>query len=386
MTSSRKWAIVLTLLVIFGAGLVFGMWLKRYTAAKVTTMEPPPPRYEALETGEAVVMRVYREISPCVVNIVSTSLSLNFWMQVVPQTGQGTGFVIDAKGNILTNSHLVGNAEVLDVTFAGGKKVQARLVGRDSISDLAVINVDPFPGMALAPLGDSEELSVGQRVIAIGNPFGFQNTVTSGFISALHRDITIGQQTMQGLIQTDAAINPGNSGGPLIDSRGKVIGVNSAIWSQTGGFMGIGLAVPIDRAKKVSQQIIKWGRAIYPWLGIKSSMDLEPNLAKQMGLTPVRGILVFEVVPGSPAAKAGIKAGDRLAYFMGRPILLGGDAILSVDGTPTPTLDEFNSILFQKSVGDTLRLGILRGKQEFSVEVTTVATPKTQTSVGERAS
>lgn len=381
MTRSRKWSIILTLAVIFGAGLVFGMWLKRYSATRtITPVQAPPPRYEALETGEAIVMRVYREISPCVVNIVSTSLSLNFFLQPVPQTGQGTGFVIDSKGNIITNSHVVGNAEVVEVTFSfmGGKKVQGQLVGKDPISDLAVIKVEPFPGMAVAPLGDSDELSVGQRVIAIGNPFGLQNTVTAGFVSALNRDISVGQRTLPGLIQTDAAINPGNSGGPLIDSRGQVIGVNAAIYSQTGGFMGIGLAVPVNRAKKVSSQIIKWGRAIYPWLGIKSSMDLEPNLAKQMGLNPVRGLLVFELVPGSPAAKAGVKAGDRLAYYMGRPILLGGDVILSVDGTPTPTLDEFNSVLIQKNVGETLRLGLLRGKQEFTLDVPTIADPRTQ--------
>jgi putative serine protease PepD len=385
MTGSRRWAIVITLVVIFGVGLVFGMWLKRYAGTRTAQVYVPPPRYEPLEAGESVVMRVYKEISPSVVNIVSTSLSLNFFLQAVPQTGQGTGFVIDSKGNIITNSHVVGNAEVVEVTFSsmGGKKIQGRLVGKDPVSDLAVIKVEPFPGMAVAPLGDSEELSVGQRVIAIGNPFGLQNTVTSGFVSALHRDLTVGQRTMPGLIQTDAAINPGNSGGPLIDSRGQVIGVNSAIYSQTGGFMGIGLAVPINRAKKVSSQIIKWGRAIYPWLGIKSSMDLEPNLAKQMNLKPVRGILVFEVVPGSPAAKAGIKGGNSLDYLRAgivvRPILLGGDVILSVDGVPTPTLDEFNSVLTQKNVGDTLRLGILRGQQEFTVDVKTVAQPRTQT-------
>ncbi|MBI4966091.1 MAG: trypsin-like peptidase domain-containing protein [Desulfomonile tiedjei] len=383
MTGSRKWSIAVTLAVIFGVGLVFGMWLKRYSSGKPQVIQAPPPRYEALETGEAVVMRVYREISPSVVNIVSTTLSLNFFQQVIPQTGQGTGFVLDSKGNILTNSHVVGNAEVLEVTFMGGKKVQGRLVGKDPISDLAVIKVDPFAGMEVAPLGDSDKLEVGQRVIAIGNPFGLQNTVTAGFVSALNRDITIGQRTLPRLIQTDAAINPGNSGGPLIDSRGGVIGVNAALYSQTGSFSGIGLAVPINRAKKVSSQIIKWGRAIYPWLGIKSSMDLEPNLAKQMGLKPVRGILVFEVVPGSPAAKAGIKGGDRLDYlragYMVRPIVLGGDVILSVDGTPTPTLDEFNSVLIQKNVGEILRLGLLRGQQEFSVDVTTIADPGSQT-------
>jgi len=320
-------------------------------------------------------MRVYRELSPAVVNIVASSLALNFWMQLVPQTGQGTGFVIDSSGNILTNYHVVEKARNVEVTFLGGNKVAAKLVGLDPVSDLAVIKVDPFPGMVAAPLGDSNALEVGQRVIAIGNPFGFQNTVTSGFISALNRDITVGNRTMMGMIQTDAAINKGNSGGPLISSRGQVIGVNTAIFTETGGFSGIGLALPIDRAKKVAAQLIKFGRAMYPWTGLKSSMDLEPNLAVQMGLAPVKGILIFEIVPGSPLAKAGVRAGDRLAYYLGRPILLGGDVILSVNGHPTPTLDELNSSLYQMNVGDTVRFGLLRGKQEFSVDVKTMADP-----------
>jgi putative serine protease PepD len=352
------------------------MWLKRHASPPpVQIPPPPPPRYEALETGEAVVMRVYRDLSPAVVNIVATSLALNFWMQLVPQTGQGTGFVIDNDGNILTNYHVVEKARNVDVTFLGGNKVSAKLIGLDPISDLAVIRVEPFPGMVAAPLGDSDGLEVGQRVIAIGNPFGFQNTATAGFISALHRDITIGNRTMMGMIQTDAAINKGNSGGPLISSRGQVIGVNTAIFTETGGFSGIGLALPIDRAKKVAAQLIKFGRAMYPWIGIKSSMDLEPSLAVQMGLSPVKGILIFEIISDSPLGKAGIRAGDRLAYYMGRPILLGGDVILSVDGHATATIDDFNSLILQKNVGDSIRLGLLRGKQEFSVDVKTVADP-----------
>ncbi|MGO9571899.1 MAG: S1C family serine protease, partial [Desulfomonilaceae bacterium] len=321
MTGSRKWAVIVTLLVIFGTGLVAGLWLNRRAALTSIPAPPPPPKYEALESGEAVVMRVYQEISPAVVNIVATHQALNFWMQLVPQTGQGTGFVIDSEGHILTNNHVVANAENLEVTFVGQKKLQAKLVGRDPVSDLAVIKIAPFSGMKVSPLGDSEALVVGQRVIAIGNPFGFQHTATAGFISALNRDLAIGQRTMMGMIQTDAAINPGNSGGPLIDSRGEVIGINSAIFTQTGGFMGIGLALPINRAKTVAAQIVKVGRAIYPWIGIKSSINIDQNLAVQMGLSPVNGILIFELYPGTPAAQAGLRGGDRLAYFLGRPIL-----------------------------------------------------------------
>jgi len=377
MTGSRKWSVLLTLIVIFGMGLVIGLWLNR--KAELTPMSaPPPPRYEALESSEAVVMRVYQEISPAVVNIVATHLALNFWMQLVPQTGQGSGFVIDSDGHILTNNHVVANAETLEVTFVGQKKLQAKLVGRDPVSDLAVIKVTPFPEMKVAPLGDSNVLMVGQRVIAIGNPFGFQHTVTAGFISALNRDLTIGQRTMMGLIQTDAAINPGNSGGPLIDSRAEVIGINSAIFTQSGGFMGIGLALPIDRAKKVAAQIIRVGRAIYPWIGLRSWMNIDSQLAVQMGLSPVKGVLIFELYSGTPAVQAGLKGGDpgHLAYYLGRPVLLGGDVILAVDGTPTPTFDDLQNAILRKNIGDHVQLKVLRGKQEFDADLVLTEDPR----------
>jgi S1-C subfamily serine protease len=378
MTGSRKWSVIVTLVVIFGTGLVAGLWLNRRVVLTPVPVPSPPPRYEALESGEAVVMRVYREISPAVVNIMATHQALNFWMQPVPQTGQGTGFLIDSEGHILTNNHVVANAENLEVTFIGQKKLQAKLVGRDPVSDLAVIKVNPFPGMKVAPLGDSDGLVVGQRVVAIGNPFGFQHTATTGFISALHRDITIGQRTMMGMIQTDAAINPGNSGGPLIDSRGEVIGINSAIFTQSGGFMGIGLALPIDRCKKVAAQIVRVGRAIYPWMGIKSWMDIDQNLAVQMGLSPVKGILIFELYAGSPAVQAGLKGGDQLYLYLGRPILLGGDVILGVDGTPTATFDDLQNAIVGKNIGDHVQLRVLRSKAEFNADLVLAEDPRIQ--------
>ncbi len=374
---STTWSVLVTIGVIFGAGLTLGLWLNR-DAIRVETRTTPVNTgpYKPLEAGEAVVMRVYRDVGPAVVNIVATSLTLNFWMQKVPQRGQGTGFVIDPDGYILTNSHVVGNAGDLEVTFPGERKVKARLVGRDPVSDLAVIKVTPFPGMQVASLGGSERLMVGQRVIAIGNPFGFQNTVTSGFISAVDRDLRIGQRTMMGLIQTDAAINPGNSGGPLISAAGRVIAVNTAIFTQSGGFIGIGLALPIDRAKKVAAQIIRWGRAIYPWIGIRSSMNLTPDLAQRMGLAPVKGVLIFEVAAGSPAAAAGLKGGTRVDYYLGRPILLGGDVILSAAGEPTATWDDYRNVLLEKNVGDPIQLGILRGKQQFTFDLNLVPDPR----------
>lgn len=381
MTSTVKWSITVTFAVIFGAGLVAGMWLNRGLVTTATpNLQIPTTSYEALETGEAVVMRVYREISPAVVNILTSSRALNFWMQVVPQTGQGTGFVIDPSGHIITNNHVVAEAENIEVTFMGEKKVRAKLVGRDPVSDLAVIKADPFPEMATARLGNSDGLSVGQRVIAIGNPFGFQHTVTAGFISALHRDMVIGQRTMMDLIQTDAAINPGNSGGPLINSKGEVIGINTALYNPTptGGFTGISFAVPINRAKKVAGQIIKMGRAIYPWLGIKSYMDLVPQIAQGFGLPPVSGILIFQIANGSPLEQAGIHGGSKLMYYNQRPVILGGDIILAVDDIPTPTFDEYRNIILQHNVGDQVRLRVLRGQKEYPVHVNLAEDPRMQ--------
>lgn len=386
MSRLRTWSIAITLAVIFGSGLLVGLWLNRQPPTLQVAKSPHQDEpYKPLETSEAVVMKVYRDLSPSVVNIVAKSLAMNFWMRPVPQQGQGSGFVIDPRGYIVTNNHVVANAQTLEVTFSSGKKVDAKLVGRDPQSDLAVIKVEPFSGMAVAPLGDSDRLAVGQRVIAIGNPFGFQNTATTGFISALNRDLMIDRREMMGMIQTDAAINPGNSGGPLIDSRGEVIGINTAIYSQTGGFMGIGLALPVNRVKKVAEQIMRWGRAIYPWLGIKFSVDLEPDVAKRMGLPPVRGVLIYQVAAGSPAAQAGLQGatsravvGGRQVFYQGRPLLLGGDVILALDGVPTPTFDEYRNLLLQKAVGAKVQLKVLRGKQEFTVDLTTVPDARIQ--------
>ena len=328
--------------------------------------------------------RVYRSLSPTVVNIVAHKLVRNFWMQVVPQTGQGTGFVIDSRGYILTNNHVVGNAENLEVTFLGDRKLNGQLLARDPVSDLAVIKVEPFKGMKVAPIGDSDKLSVGQRVVAIGNPFGLQHTVTAGYISALNRDVQINNRVIIGMIQTDAAINPGNSGGPLINAEGKVIGVNSAIYSSSGGFMGIGLALPINRAKRVAQDMIKWGRAIYPWLGVLAWIDLEPRPAAQVGLPPVKGVLIVQLGQESPAAKAGLHGGNRFATYQGlllrsrdgRPIVLGGDIILAVDGVKTPTFDKYRNVILEKKVGEKVRVTYLRGKEQHTADITLAPDPR----------
>ena len=375
MSRTRTWSLAVTVAVIFGAGVVAGMWLLQGTRPADT---PPPASYTPLESGEAVVMDVYRRLNPTVVNIVATTgLAVDNWMRLYPQLGQGTGLVVDAEGHIVTNSHVVAKALTLEVTLLGERKASGKLVGQDSASDLAVIKIDPFPGMMVAPLGNSDNLAVGQRVIAIGNPFGFQHTVTAGFISALHRDVNVDKRTMMDMIQTDAAINPGNSGGPLIDSRGNVIGINTAIYSPGGGSIGIGLALPINRARKAVQDIVKWGKVIYPWLGIKSSIDLEPDIAAQLGLPRMGGVLIFDVVPGGPADQAGLRGGQTRAILREyrpkltlKPIILGGDVIVAVDGTPTPTSDDFKNAVREKEPGQKVTVTILRNNQERKVEVT----------------
>ncbi len=378
---SAAWSVVITIAVIFGLGLILGMWLNRGPSMPSFPDYPVPAdtgKYQALEAGEAVVMDVYRRLSPTVVNIVATSLKLNFFMQPVPQTGQGSGFVIDNEGHIITNNHVVGDARKLEVTFIGEVRLDATLVGRDPYSDVAVIKVKPFQGMKVAPLGNSDDLVVGQRVIAIGNPFGFQHTVTSGFISALQRDIIVGKRTMTDMIQTDAAINRGNSGGPLMNAKGEVIGINSAIYSETGGFMGIGLAMPINRARKVAAEIIRWGRVMYPWIGITYYKNLSPDLADAMGLGQVEGVLIVQLAPGSPAEKAGLRGATRLAYFRGARVPVGGDLIVAVDGTATPTFDDFRSVIYEKKVGETIKVLFHRGGREFTADVTLAAHPGMQ--------
>ncbi len=397
MRSSGFWSVLITIAVIFSAGMVVGMWVIGNTQLlSDTRTDTPPPKipvqpttYQPTESAESIIMKVHNELSPTVVNIVATTLNWDFWMKLVPTTGQGTGFVIDSEGHILTNNHVIGTGPTpkLEVTFVGDKKVTAELVGQDPLRDLAVIKVKPFPGMKVAPLGDSSRLAVGQRVIAIGNPFGFHHTVTSGFISALNRDVQINQRPIMGLIQTDAAINPGNSGGPLIDARGKVIGVNTAIYSRSGGFDGIGLALPINVAKQVAADIIRLGRAVYPWLGVESSIKLWPQFAMFLGLpADTEGIMIVTVSSDSPAAEHGLSGARAYGFLGGRPLPVGGDVITSVDGTATPNYEDYRQALLKKKVGDTVTVTGYRGKRRFSVELTLAPHPGARSQNGARLS
>jgi S1-C subfamily serine protease len=331
--------------------------------------EGPGRTASGLTPEEEIIIRVYRAASPGVVHITSTVLSQDFFFRVVPERGAGSGIIVDDRGYILTNNHVVENAESLEVTLADKNKVPAKLVGRDPNNDVAVIRIT-VPREKLVPLrlGDSAQLQVGQMAIAIGNPFGLDRTVTRGVISALGRSLQsdTGRQ-IRNVIQTDAAINPGNSGGPLLNSRGEVIGINTAIFTPSGGSVGIGFAIPVNTAKKLLPQLIARGRASHPWLGI-SGMQITPDLARVLTLPANEGVIISRVTPGSPAERAGLRGGLRRVRVRNVIIAVGGDIILAIDGQKIATLDDLTGFLDEnKKAGEDVRVDILRDGKPVSI-------------------
>jgi putative serine protease PepD len=322
-----------------------------------------------MSPDEKINTEVFEKVHKAVVNIVATTLSMNFWLEITPREGQGSGFVIDRNGFILTNSHVVAKAQRITVTMADGKKAAASLVGRDPASDLAVIKLPPKEVDAVAALADSDQIRVGQKAIAIGNPFGLSHTLTTGVVSAINRSIqTQDGGQMDDLIQTDAAINPGNSGGPLLNSNGEVIGINTAIFSLSGGHQGIGFAIPINRAKSVAEQLIKVGRVARPWLGI-TGISVSPGLAEDLDLGTDRGVLIVEVIPGAPAHQAGLRGGDRELVVGGLRIPLGGDILTAVNDRAIPDMNALGRILDKLRVGDKVMVTFYRGRKANKIPV-----------------
>jgi putative serine protease PepD len=313
-----------------------------------------------VSADEKINIDVFEAVHPAVVNIATTTLGMNFWMEIIPQQGQGSGFVIDNRGFIMTNNHVVANAQNMTVTMADGKKIQATLVGRDPSSDLAVIRISPREVNAVARLGDSDSVRPGQKAIAIGNPFGLTHTLTTGIVSALRRSIrTEDGNQMDDLIQTDAAINPGNSGGPLLNSNGEVIGVNTAIFSLSGGYQGIGFAIPINLAKEVVTQLITSGKVARPWLGI-SGITITGDIAKGLGLSVHEGVLVVQVIRGGPADQADLRGGNREVAIDGVRFRLGGDIITAINEHRITGMEQLVKQISGMQVGDTLSLHIMR--------------------------
>jgi len=328
------------------------------------TQAAGPANYDAEEQNN---IAVYKKALPSVVNITSTALTYDFFYGAVPQQGMGSGFVIDTEGHILTNFHVVEGARQVEVTTSDKKKYKAQIVGTDPVHDLAVIQI-PNKAVPQAEIGDSKNLVVGQKVYAIGNPFGLSGTMTRGIISSI-RSLKGQRGYIDEAIQTDAAINPGNSGGPLLNARGQVIGINTMIL--TGGVeqsAGIGFAIPISTAKAVLDDLVHLGRVRRPEIGVRT-FPIGPELANQLGLPADSGLLIVEVVPGSAANKAGLRAGTERAYVGNYPILIGGDLLVAIEGQPLEDQQDLSHMMQNHRSGDTVTLTIYRGKKRMDIKV-----------------
>src|ERR1700747_862273 len=322
---------------------------------------------ESLDPEEQNNMLVYRRNIPSVVNITSKAVTFDFFYGLVPQEGQGSGFVIDKEGHILTNYHVIADARQVEVTMHNRKKYKATVVGTDPPHDLAVIQIKA-PDLTPAVLGDSRNLQVGQKVYAIGNPFGLAGTMTRGIVSSIRPVREPNGAMIDEAIQTDAAINPGNSGGPLMNGHGEVIGINTMILSNSNQSAGIGFAIPINTAKAVLNDLMTLGRGRGPALGVRT-VPVSPELAEEIGLPVDFGLLIIGVVPGSSAEQAGLRAGSERAYLGNIPIMLGGDLIVAIDGEKIQDQDDLTQMMNNHRAGDSVKVTIYRGKKKMDVEV-----------------
>ena len=313
-------------------------------------------------------IEVYKRVSPAVVNITSTAVAFDFFYGPVPQEGQGSGFIIDKDGHILTNYHVVQNARQLEVTLSNKKKFKAQIIGTDRSHDLAVIQITA-PNLKWVTLGDSGNLQVGQKVYAIGNPFGLSGTMTRGIVSSIRSVQEPDGTYIDEAIQTDAAINPGNSGGPLLNSRGEVIGINTMILSSVGQSAGIGFCIPVNAAKAVINDLVQFGRVRRPSLGIMP-LPIGPELAQELGLPADSGVMIVQVVPGGAADQAGLHGGNERAYLGNTPIMIGGDLIVAINGEPIEDAQDLAHTMNNHKAGDVVTVTIWRAKQKMDVKVT----------------
>ncbi len=359
--TKRNWVVALIIGLVIGSivGGIFGTYLvfrnpSIFPWAQVSTTTEQRTEY-VLSSNEApsienAIVNVVNVVSQSVVRIVSTKEVINFFfLQTEPQQGLGSGVIINPDGLILTNYHVIEDADKIEVTLSSGKTCKGVVIGTDPISDVALVQIDE-KNLPAAKLGDSAKLKVGQYVVAIGNPYGLDHTVTTGVISALERNINIGNKTMYGIIQTDAAINPGNSGGPLVNLEGEIVGINTMIYSQA---QGLGFAVSADTCKKVIDSIKKTGKMEWPYIGIELTTMTE-ELADKVNLEYVPGIAVIRVMPGSPAENAGIEQGD---------------IIVSIDGVSVDMSDEFLKIVRSHKAGDSIMLEAKRKNISEMIEL-----------------
>jgi len=338
---------------------------------------PSPVETAGFTAEENNNINIYKAAGPATANITSVVYREDFFFQVYPQEGSGSGFLVKPDGLILTNNHVVAGSQQLTVTLTGNKKqYKAQVLGTDPGDDLALVKIQTDHPLPYLKLGDSDTLQVGQKVLAIGNPFGFGGTLTTGVVSSLGRTVQPQEgHRLEGMIQTDAAINPGNSGGPLLDSHGNVIGINTAIYGQQGS-IGIGFAMPINRAKAMLDEFQAKGRVSQPYLGIRT-IFISGDVADDLGLPTEGGLLIQRVVPGSPAAEAGLRGPTRTAIVGIYQIGIGGDFIIAVDGQPVDGNDSLQRVLNRKRPGDALTLTLYRDGQTRRFRVQVGEAPRT---------
>jgi S1-C subfamily serine protease len=322
---------------------------------------------EALDAEEQNNITVYRKNIASVVNITSRVMTFDFFYGLVPQEGQGSGFVIDKDGHILTNYHVIAEARQVEVTLHNRKKYKATIVGTDKSHDLAIVQIKA-PDLQPMTLGDSANLQVGQKVYAIGNPFGLAGTLTRGIVSSIRQVQEPDGLVIEEAIQTDAAINPGNSGGPLLNWHGQVIGINTMIASSVGQSAGIGFAIPINTAKAVVNDLVTLGRVRRPALGVRT-IPIDSEIADELGLAADYGLLIVQAVSGGSADRAGLRGGTERAYLGNTPIMIGGDLIVAIDGEKVESQQILAQIMNKHRAGDTVKVTIFRGKKQQEISV-----------------
>jgi len=376
--NSRRARIVLAALVlIFGAywaGARFGQRqptnVEALPLAGSNALTSVSQRDAALTDDESINVRIYRLASPAVANILTKATEYDFFMDPVPVEGAGSGFVIDPRGYILTNYHVVEGAQSIEVVLGDQSHYPAKFIGADQRNDVALLKIEPKEKHLVAlPLGDSSSLQVGQKVLAIGNPFGFQSTLTTGVVSALGRTVQTSQSTfIDEAIQTDAAINRGNSGGPLINSHGQVIGINSAIYTPSGTTAGIGFAIPVNTAKNIASDLMTDGRVHRAFLGVET-LPIGGWLSEALDLPVKDGLLVERATKGGPAAAAGIQGGNRVVAAGMRRIAIGGDVITAIDNQKVASQLDVNLALNHKRPGDNITVTVYRGGKKMDIPV-----------------
>lgn len=320
---------------------------------------------------------VYQRCSPAVVNITTVTLRQDFFFEIVPQQGMGSGAVLRSDGYIVTNDHVVGNAQKVEVTFSDRSSVAAKIVGTDPDNDIAVLKVDVKDKKLTAiDYGNPDGLLVGQKVLAIGNPFGLGGSLSVGVVSSLGRDIRSPTgHLIKDIIQTDAAINPGNSGGPLLDSAGKLIGLNAQIVSRSGGSEGIGFAISVKTVKKIVDQLIQFGYVLRPEIGLEG-VGLSNPLLQALGIPAKNGVMITGIFANGPAAKAGLKEADQELVYGFRRIPVGGDIIVKIDATPISSMRDILDSIFEKKVGDTVTVHYIRGKLRREAKLKLTQAPR----------